>query len=195
MEPALVVLEYFKVLSWPLVAATALLVFGSPIKDMIGRIRELSYKDASVKVEEQNKVLGDKVAQLPTEVADQLPSETKPGESTKTNASEVENAVLGKVIRSWQELEQMVWRLHSQVLPEADDPRRRRGPAIRPALDDLCKFGTITGSVVDAFLTAQQIRNKVVHAPEEMTVGTVNDFLKNLDGLKSFLRVMLNMEP
>lgn len=48
MDVAKLVLEYAKVLAWPLVAAVALLAFGKPIRELIDRIEKLSWGDVSV---------------------------------------------------------------------------------------------------------------------------------------------------
>jgi hypothetical protein len=215
-DVALVVLEYAKVISWPVVVLIAFMVFGKTIKTTLGRISSFEangYKAElaalEVKVEHiardlkfrrwwwqfwrpqepaptQRQPPPDGAADADSPLGDR-PTE---GESTVPSAqNDIEDATLGQMMRNWAELEASTLALHQRLFAGSGGSERpyRRPRSVVTAVDDLRRNKLVSGSAYDAFAEAQQLRNAIVHG-RPLTSTESSTFLRLIEKLKSTVR-------
>lgn len=191
-DVALVVVEFLKVLAWPGVLLSALLIFREPINKILSNLEQAEMAGVSFKVRASE--LLKKVDQLPEKLKrkDQgsPPTPSSPPESEPEEKDKEANTVLEsakeQIRSSWAALENMTLKLHQQLFMGSGGTAH---PYTRPrsvvhAVTDLHRNGMIDRSTLETFFSAQRLKDELLENASAATFGSYRQFLDIITQLK-----------
>ncbi|MBO3663719.1 hypothetical protein [Microbacterium stercoris] len=176
-EISAVLLEYVKVLAWPLLVLTGLIMFRSSLRDVLGRIRSASGWGGKVELDAAARKAAEDSEEIP-ELADAEPSPSDGG------GRDHPEAVLGRFIIAFAKLEVVVRdtavALH---VPEA-------GHSLRTLARKLRRLGFISAETEGLAYEVQSMRNEIIHHADRITFesGWVDNFIEATTNLERVLR-------
>jgi hypothetical protein len=193
VEIAQLVLEYLKALLWPGIVLTAVFLFLKQLRELLANIGKAVHRLKKVTAPGTSLELSEFVATLSEEVevaVEPAPSgNDAPTDTEETGDESLDDLTAGKIMRIWREIETSTREL-------AD----RLGGAYRPAtrfseeLKALTGEGIIPADVARSLLDARSVRNRIAHGAAGISLGTVNDYLRTISRLNTYLKLAIIVE-
>lgn len=179
MDVAELVLDYLKVLIWPAVVLTALLMFRNQLRSLFARIVEASGFGATLKLE-QNAARAAEASEAIPELAS-APELPQPGENEQIPPTDH----VGRLLVTWNRLESV-----ARNTAERLDLPPNAGRNLGVLSYQLRKRGLISDEVVGVARELQGIRNRVVHELDDLRLSPsfVNDFTEAANNLERVFR-------
>lgn len=173
-------------LTWPAVVLVVVVIFRSPLSDLIGRIK--SYKGLGQEV-----TFGDRLAGAEASVEDALLHSRIAGADARERLAaepsplvrEAEGNPSFVVIRSWELMLDALADLFAAAFPGED--KRRTQP-----IGDLQRSKVVPPEYVTAIRELRDLRNRVAHGQHNPTPGEAVAFAESVTGLMAATRTTVH---
>jgi hypothetical protein len=190
-DVALVVLEFLKVLAWPVVVLVAVLMFREQINSIFRRLKGAAFGGVSLSLSEEADELSEKVDKLPEKLKkiseEPTPSPDEPAaDSVDSDKADLLNNAKAQIEFSWADLEEATLSLHQRLFMGSggsENPYKRPNSVVH-ALSDLRRNKLIDSETMSTFREAQDFKKHLVDNANNATFETLSQFLKTIDGLK-----------
>lgn len=185
MEIAALVLEFTKVLAWPVAVVALAVMFRTQLTELIGRIELLKVPGVEAR-------LAARMANIVAE-AEEIPELDDGGETEGEAVADIAHPerLLGRLLTSWSSLEVMA----RKIAQERGDPERGRNLGL--LFGDLRSDGLISAKTEALARNVQRIRNDVVHHASDavLTESFVGEFEDITQRLVRLLQKLSRDDP
>lgn len=192
-----IVLEYFRVLIWPIVVLFLGLLFKRQISALLGRVEEVSAFGASatltkqaLQAEETSLALPD-LASVDDEAGSSRAEDEKLSASSGTEAAERRNesgetADAVGVLRAWSDLEDAT--RQAADLLNLDPPRR---PTVRTVVEEMRVRGWVGEATAQLASELTEARNALVHSAAAIPKTTAYSLIQSIERLTAVVRAVI----